>query len=288
MTNQTLEDTEVVKLPGSEDAETPKDETPEEEGADTPEEGDEPESNEPKQPEEPEGEDEEKGNDGEEGKEKEPAPVLGETAKERAMRLEIIKLRGLHRKEMKGDIKLSNGIPSAPAKTELPAEDIEVLKGFKPEEVDALRKVFPILAKEQGYVRSGELTAQKYEEQADEELNKFLDKHPEYTPENDKDGLLWKQFAEEFGMYNKPQNPRDFAKIFNRVHSAIFNIKPIGDKGHINAQNEKIKVASHAGASGPTRSGTPSHARPVSKEGLRLDMLKGFDDEELDAMTGGD
>lgn len=86
-------------------------------------------------------------------------------------------------------------------------------------------------------------------------------------------------------MYKQPQNPNDFKKIFNRIHTDIFGIKPIGDKGALNAAKEKIKVASHSGASGPTRNViTPT--RKANAAGLRLDMLKGFSEEEVAQMAG--
>src|SRR5205085_1980645 len=116
-----------------------------------------------------------------------------------------------------------------------------------------------------------------YVDRANDELNSFLDKHKEYLPENDKDGILWTAFKTEYGLYKQPSNPKDFQKIFERIHRDVFGIKPAGALTTVNAQREKVKVASHAGAS-PTLPAT--REKKATPGGLRLDMLKGFTDEE--------
>ncbi len=136
-----------------------------------------------------------------------------------------------------------------------------------------------------GFVREDQLTANQYAERSQNELDDFLKEHKEYLPENDKGGILWDRFKQEFKMYAQPQNPKDYRKIFNKVHSEIFRIRPAGDKGAINAAQKKIQVASHAGASGPSRPVISPRAKQ-NVPGVRLDMLKGFSEEDLAELMG--
>jgi hypothetical protein len=232
----------------------------------------------------PEELEDEKEEDGESGDNKEPKPVDGETPRERALRLELERTRGLLRKEKADDLGLGSDHQPA-AKKELSPEKAEILKKYKPEEITALREVIPALAEEMGFVKAQDLDTAQYSEKSEEILQEFLTKHPEYMPENDKGGLLWNSFKDQFQIYKQPKNPKDYTKIFNRIHQDVFGIKPIGDKGAIIAAQEKIKVASHSGASAPGRT-ISSRSKP-STTGLRLDMLRGFSEEDLKELEGG-
>ena len=230
--------------------------------------------------------------DGEAGKDKVGEDGLhdveGETPRERALRAELAKTRGRLRKEQGQDLGLARGQQPAPAqqqeKPELSQRRQELEKKFGPAAIANLKEVLPLLAEEMGFVKAEDLSKQSYEEQSEAVLQGFLDQHKEYLPENDKDGVLWNAFKAEFGLYNKPANPKDYQKIFNRVHTAIFGIKPAGDKGSLTAAQQKITVASHAGASGPGRSGIQSR-NSGRAPGIRTDMLKGFTDEERERIA---
>ncbi len=111
--------------------------------------------------------------------------IEGETPREHALRLEVTRLRQLARKERSNDI-LGNERETISAKREMSPESKAKLANYREEEINALRDVFPVLAEEMGFVRSDQLNAQSYSEKAGSELDSFLDKHPEYLPENDK------------------------------------------------------------------------------------------------------
>lgn len=203
------------------------------------------------------------------------AIVDGETPRERALRLEVKRLKDLGRKERKDDITAHPGGKEA-AKKELSEDKKKILAKYKPEDMQNLREVIDVLAEDMGFVRKNEMGATSYAERAEGELDKFLEAHKEYLPENDKDNVLWDRFKTEYALYKQPENPKDFKKIFDRVHQTVFGIKPASDLKKIDASKEKIKVASHSGASKPG-SGTIQAKAPA---GLRFDMLKGFSDEE--------
>lgn len=208
------------------------------------------------------------------------AEVEGETPRERALRLEVTRLKKISRQERTTEIIGQNAAPHQPQKGPTP-EMAKILEKYKPEEIQSLREVLPYLAEEMGFVRNDQLNANNYTEKASGELDAFLEKHPEYLPQNDKDNVLWGRFTQEYGMYKQPTDPRDFRKIFDRIHRDIFGIKAAGEtKPTVTAAQRKVTSASHAGASTPPRS-TVSTRPQSNTSGLRLDMLKGFSDEEI-------
>jgi hypothetical protein len=211
------------------------------------------------------------------------ANIKDETPRERALRLEVTRLRRLGRKEQSDEL-LGGHVPIH-EKPEISPERKKVLEKYKPEEIDALRETIDVLAEEMGFVRKDVLNQTTYANHANDELNTFLEKHAEYLPENDTDGTLWNAFKDEYALYKQPSDPREFKKIFDRVHKSVFGIKPAADINKVNAQNEKIKVASHKSASPAP---TSRKSTPRNSSGLRLDMLKGFEQEEIDEMTGED
>jgi len=218
---------------------------------------------------------------------KEPKSVPGETPRERALRLETGRVKKLLRQErtkkLLGDVQ-----PEATVSTELSPEEKKVLEGFDPEQVANQEKLFNVLAKKHGYVRKDEFSKQTYIDTAQEVLDDFLEQHEEYSVEKDPDGILWKQFQEEFGLYQKPANPRGFKRILNKVHNDIFGItttpKQIPSK--VAAQQEKLKVASTgSAATKPTR--LSDKQKPAGSASTELSKiarsggLKGFSEEEL-------
>jgi len=209
------------------------------------------------------------------------AVIEGETPRERALRLEVTRLRKAGRQDRANEI-LGSQETTAADKPEISPERKKVLEKYNPEEISALRETIDVLAEEMGFVRKDQLTTTTYVDRANDELNAFLDKHPEYLPENDKDGTLWTAFKNEYGLYKQPSNPKDFTKIFERVHRDVFGIKPARDLSKTAAAGEKVKVASHA-----TNAPAPAvRQRTAAPQGLRTDMLKGFSDEELAELTG--
>lgn len=211
--------------------------------------------------------------------------VVDETPRERALRAEVTRLRTNARKERSDELLGNAGKPAPTAKKELDDNEKAVLGKYKPEEVAALKDIFPVLAKEMGFVRQDDLAGKTYADVAQDKLDGFLEKHPEYLPENDKEGTLWGAFKDEYAIYKQPENPRDFAKIFDKVHAIVFGIKPAAAPLKANAQREKTKVASHQGANSANRIAAAREGKP-SASGLRTDMLKGFSAEEKAEMFG--
>ncbi len=198
--------------------------------------------------------------------------LTDETDREFAQRLEIKRLRDNARSDRSKEVLV-------PPKSTPPVRvESEILKKYKPEEIQSLREVLPELAKELGYVKKDELAAATYEEKAQAEIDAFITSHPEYSPEKDPDSVLWDRLKEEYNsVYRPPQNPKDFKKIFERIHKDLFGIQAAGPLPKLDAAREKVKVASPSGASAPQRLNRSSKA----SVGLRTDMLKGFSDKEI-------
>jgi len=199
---------------------------------------------------------------------KEPKPVDGETPRERALRMETSRLKGLLRKERQDELFVKQ--PTVKSKE-------EDLSEYDPEEVKRLETLVSKL----GYVKKNEYVQQSVLEKNNAEFDTFIEEHPEYSAENDKDGILWNQFKAEFGLYQPPQDPRTLRKVLNKVHNEIYGIKPAMNLNKINAQQQKLKVASHTGTMGSKASiSSPQAPNP----NIRRDMLKGFDEEDLKEM----
>lgn len=199
-----------------------------------------------------------------------PKPVEGETPREKGLRLEIERVKGLLRTQRQNELFVK------PIKAVQAAN--EELAGYDPEELARFEK----LAKGMGFAKKDEILQQSAQEKNNTEFELFMEAHPEYAPENDHDGVLWNQFKSEFSLYNPPQDPKTLRKVLNKIHNEIHGVKPATSIKNINASREKIKVASHTGAS----AGKVTRDRPQAPSGLRTDALKGFDDDELKELLG--
>lgn len=199
-----------------------------------------------------------------------------ETDREWALRLENKRLRDANNKDRNRDI-IDPQKPPVITQVKKPSE---VLAKYKPEDLQALREVLPELATEMGYVRRDELAASSYDAIANEQIELFFTDHPEYTAEKDPDGTLWNRLKEEYqSFYKPPANPKDFKKIFERIHRDVFGIEPKGPLPKVTAAREKIQVASHGPNSAPAAPRTQN--RKTVNTALRTDMLKGFSPEAI-------
>ena len=282
-----VKDVERVEVEPTEDTETvePKESSPEEKEEESTEESETEEAPKKKEDEETEEAEEESDTENKDGNDKEEdagtddhgnlKQLKDETPRECALRLQVTKLRGQLKGERKAEL-----FDVKPAQTHTDAKEDEVLKKYKPEDIE----VFKTLAKSLGFVQKGEIEQSTYQEKSSSELDKFLESHPEYLPENDKDNVLWGRLKEEFSLYAQPKNAKDYGKILERAHKAVFNIQPISKLKNNIAAKEKIKVASHSGASRQTNG--QSMVTKHASTGIRTDMLKGFSDEEKSEIEG--
>ena len=257
------EDDEVVETPEESEEEPEKEPEPEKEIQTPPESSQEQKEKEPEQKEEPK-------------------PVEGETPRERALRLETQRLKGVIRDGKRKQ--LFTGETPQPKKQELSDEKRKVLEKFNPEEISNLKEALDVLADDMGFVRKDEFQKTSYQDQAKDILDEFLDQHPEYDPSNDKDDVLWKQFQSEYSQYRLPENPKDLMKIFQKIHREILGIKPGSELRKVEAKEEKLKTASQPTAPKKQTKQEDVHRPSTVDRTVAEKILKGFTPEELDDM----
>jgi hypothetical protein len=252
-------DTENVE---DEEKETPPESSEEEKPEASPEEPETPEESEVEEPEEEPAETPEII--------PEPKPVEGETPRERALRLELTRVKGIVRDQKRDELFVKKSADSKPENEELAKYDPEQVKNFEK------------IAKTLGFAKRDEILSQTSQERLDDTFNEFMESHTEYAPENDKDGILWNQFRSEFQLYNPSKDPKTLKKILNKVHNDVYGVQPAKNLNKINASKEKIKVASHTGAS----AGKETRARTQAPSGLRVEGMKGFSEAEIKELLG--
>lgn len=239
---------------------------------------------EPKKPKEKDEEDDEDEDEEPSGEPAEPSTaeikeVAGETPREKALRLEVTRLRRKAR-ENSGKEMFQGDKPDN-------QESEQALKelGYDDEQIKTLDKAFDIIGERKGFVRKD----QSYQAMANETLASFIEEHPEYAPENDKEDLYWNRFdtilKSDYRLVGKTQ--KQLKTIFEKVDRDVK--EELGEKsiskGKIEAQQQKIKSVS-TGAS--TSKGKTEETKPEKKTvsgvhpGLRF---SGFDDDEIEEFT---
>ncbi len=154
--------------------------------------------------------------------------------------------------------------------TEVQAQ-IDELKDLNPDDVAIIDKVL----RAKGYMTKPEADKMFYDAVKTEETNKFLDKYPEYKPENDPGDTNWTMLQREIEYYKAPLNPRQIADILERAHRAVVKVP----SGPSNApQKRQVQIAG-VGGGGVQRASSPVKLDPEKRA-----MLKGFTDEEIQAM----
>ena len=204
-----------------------------------------------------------------------------ETPRERALRLEVTNLKRLNRQKRTQEllgVEKPKGISQAQYE-DLNEEDKKLLAQYDQGELNTFEKIFEILGKKHGWVKKDDFKASTYNQQANDILDDFLQEHSEYLPENDKDDVLWRNFQEEFKFYKSPENPKDLKKIFNKIHKEIFGVKSEDELRKIEAQKEKVKVASHGGSSSQRGSSSASGNKLSSEQ---REHFKGFSDKDFE------
>lgn len=86
-----------------------------------------------------------------------------------------------------------------------------------------LQYVDQILSKA-GYVKKDDLKKfeiAQYQKERDSVLMDFMEKYPEYKPENDKGDIKWTALINEVAQYKEPDNPKDWFSLLKKAHKII-------------------------------------------------------------------
>ena len=179
-----------------------------------------------------------------------------QTEKEKLLR-EIQELRGQRREIKKEELVRVD-------------EKLDELKDLYPEDISVIDRIL----KAKGYVTKGEAQKMFYEQVKQEELTKFLEKYPEYKPENDPNDINWNALQRELGVYRMPENPHLVEGILYRAHKAVQKVP--SERG-IPAKKRQVEIAG-VGAGGTQRSSSlktlPAQKRQALEQG-------GWSEEEI-------
>ena len=205
-----------------------------------------------------------------------PAPVSGETERERGLRLEIQRLRTKLRSD---DIK--QVIEPKTPQQEDPYQNLRD-EGYTDEEIKKMTVVVDAIAKNKGYIRAED----SYKQNINDLVDFFVEEHPEYKSINDIDDVRWSQFQSilQSGIYNlSGKTPRQLKLIFEKVNEDVK--KNLGESIIVKsnpaqraAQQHKVGVASHSGG---TRT-TPTEKSPVDlTKPIGGVIFKGFNQDDF-------
>lgn len=215
---------------------------------------------------------------------KDPAPVDGETSRERALRKEVERQKRLRRME---SVQRMTGNKADPAKENQTDTSVQELLdlGYSNEEISNMEKAIDVIAQRKGYVKATTLNAQNYQQTVNTVTESFTAAHPEYLPQNDPGDVRWNRFEEilKSGIYNLTgKSSKELSTIFNKVHADVADelgeaSVTVKDKQEA-AQRQKIRSVSHSGGT-KTAPAKPAVAKPSAKN--LPSIFKGFEDDDF-------
>lgn len=215
-----------------------------------------------------------------------PKPVEGETPREKALRLEVQRLKGLRRKEAVGEIANATKGGSTPPSQAVTDRMAKLRETYSEEEIRAMEEAIDVLAESKGYVKA----STSYQQTVNDNLNLFIEENPEYKPENDPEDVRWERFQTIVGsgVYNlSGKTPQQLQSIFKKIKQDVdeelgepattTKVKAKDRELRQNAaQNQKIKSVSHSGGTKSAPSKKTTDIDPSVRG-----MFKGFDDDDL-------
>jgi len=161
-------------------------------------------------------------------------------------------------------------------KIETAQDKIDELKDVAPEDVSLIDRVL----RAKGYITKEESSKMHYDAVKNEEITKFLDKFPEYKPENDPSDLNWSALQKQVqSWYRMPGDPRLVGELLLKAHKDI--VKTPSDRGTVEVKKQQVKVAS-SGSAGTQRS-SPKPSNPRLTELMRSHM-QGWSEEEINKL----
>ena len=144
-------------------------------------------------------------------------------------------------------------------------QKLDELKDVNPDDVTVVEKIL----RNKGLITKGEAQAMFYDSVKQDEIGKFLDRYPEYKPENDPQNINWNALEREVSLYKRPDDPRTLGTILDRAHKAIAK----APQGNLQVKKQQVTVASH-GAGGSQPSSQPKRQTRLSPE-LKSELLRG-------------
>ncbi len=126
-------------------------------------------------------------------------------------------------------------------------QKVDDLKDLNSQDIELIERIM----RAKGMMTKDEFQRSTYDQAKNEELNKFLDKYPEYKPENDPGDLNWNTLEKEIGLYKMPSDPRQIQTILERSHKQIARIP--SDR-NLSVQKRQMRTAGVGGGGNIQRS----------------------------------
>lgn len=152
-------------------------------------------------------------------------------------------------------------------------DKIDELADLNPTDVTLIDRVL----RAKGYVTKDEAHGMFYEAVKQEELTKFLEKYPEYKPENDVNDVNWSTLQRELGYYRMPDDPHAIADVLDRAHRGIASLSRTSIDRVSPVKARQAQLAS-VGAGGTQRS---SSRKPLDARKRMMLELGGWSSEEI-------
>ena len=142
------------------------------------------------------------------------------------------------------------------------------LDDIDPEYTQTIERVI----KARGYITKEESSKLSGDANRKAKLDEFLEKYPEYKPENDINDVNWNALQKELEWLNKPSDPQRFAQVLQKAHNAIS--KPTKS----DRSTKKLETA-RLGSGGVKRSS--SQTSPLTEKQKNAYRNGGWSEEEI-------
>lgn len=184
---------------------------------------------------------------------------------------EIVQIRR-ERREARSSEEQDIFVPRSSVKKDAALEDVA------PADIELIEKVVTKL----GYVKKDEIQKTSYQQELTRLQDSWLEKHPEYLPENDPDDKKWTMLKQTVKNIFEvaPSDPKKVVKMLEIAHKEINPslVLPVKSRATVNASNAKIASSNKSGG------GATAPSKTSNKANLDRSKFVGFSDEELDEL----
>lgn len=139
-------------------------------------------------------------------------------------------------------------------------ESIDELTDLNPEDISVVDRIL----RSKGYITKQESESMFYDSVKRETIDKFLDNHPEYKPENDPSDSKWTALQAEVGLYKMPSDPHSIGKLLDKAHRAI---SKTSSDPNIPIKKQQVQTAG-VGSRGVSRSSSTGRLSDFKRQQL--------------------
>lgn len=151
---------------------------------------------------------------------------------------------------------------------------IEELEGVAPEDINLVERVL----KAKGYITKSDADQMTYERTKEAQTEAFLDKYPEYKPENDPGDTNWNLLQRELAFFRLPTDPKLIGEVLERAHRGIVK----APTANITAQKRQVATAA-LGSGGNTQKSPQKNT--ITDSMREVYRRGGWSEEEIDKMS---